>query len=126
MRIATLSLIAGATVLAACGNQGAAEAAGAGAEGPAKPGSYLVTLQDGSQGRIALRPDMTFTLSERSDGRVLREGTWRQDAGQFCLNDTAREREVCMDQTAVGTSGAFTLGARGQVVMQLEPEATGG
>ena len=116
MRLLTPILLVPAIALAACsGGESGSSAAPA-----AKPDTYAVTLQNGTKGRMELRGDNSFILSDGDTGQAVREGTWRHQNGQFCLTDTQRPNEVCMDEAA-GENGAFELSARGQVVMSFKP-----
>lgn len=118
MRITTLACMAAVVALAACGNP----AKGQNDQGRAPGGAYKVTMMDGTTVDVDLKADGSFTMSEPG-GPVAREGTWRRTDGQFCLNDTARPREVCMDEAPAGDNGGFDLSGRGKVVMQFRPMA---
>ena len=116
MRITTLACMAAFVALAACGNPAKSQ----NDQGRSPSGAYKVTMMDGTAVDVDLKADGSFTMSE-SGGPVAREGTWRRADGQFCLNDTARPREVCMDEAPVGDNGGFDLSGRGKVVMQFRP-----
>ncbi len=121
MRITMLACVAAFVALAACGNP----AKNQNDQGRSPSGAYKVTMMDGTEVVVDLKADGAFTMSEPG-GSAAREGTWRRADGQFCLNDTARPREVCMDEASVGENGGFDLSARGKVVMQFRPMAAAG
>jgi hypothetical protein len=114
-----LAIIAGITMLAACGpapkqdepaaaETTAAEPAAMTTANGSAAGTYLVTNADGSEGTSMLNADGTYT-DMAADGSVASEGTWAVTDGKTCF--TSKEEgatPVCWTEAAPGDDGSFT------------------
>ena len=121
----SLFLIAGFVALAACGqkqepaatedaNTAIAEAdanatvsnsAMLTANGSA-PGTYEVTMKDGSKGQSTLNADGTY-VDKNSDGTESK-GTWNVAGGKTCFDPDGDAGPTCYTETATAPDGTFT------------------
>ena len=121
----SLFLIAGFVALAACGqkqdpaatedeNTAIAEAdANATVSNSAmltangsSPGTYEVTMKDGSKGQSTLNADGTY-VDKNSDGTESK-GTWNVVGGKTCFDPEGDAGPTCYTETATAPDGTFT------------------
>lgn len=121
----SLFLIAGFVALAACGqkqepaatedaNTAIAEAdANATVSNSAmltangsSPGTYEVTMKDGSKGQSTLNADGTY-VDKNSDGTESK-GTWNVAGGKTCFDPEGDAGPTCYTETATAPDGTFT------------------
>jgi hypothetical protein len=112
-----LLLVAGFAALAACSQKqepAASEdsnavdsnvAAMATANGSA-PGTYEVTMKDGSKAQSILNADGTY-VDKDSDGTESK-GTWSLASGKTCFDPEGDEGPTCYTETATAADGTFT------------------
>lgn len=128
-----LMLLASIAALAACsGKQPAAEDTAA-AEAPATeavaaapapsptPGSYDVTLPDGTKVVDTLMADGNYVTRDAAD-KVTVKGTWAVKDGKTCFVPEGKAEE-CYAEGARGADGSFSAtGADGKIT-QVKPHA---
>ena len=74
----------------------------------AMAGTYEVTLPDGSVTLQTLSADGTYT--DRIDGEIVDQGTWRQQGGQLCYAPEGEAaNEQCYAGGEPGPDGAFEM-----------------
>jgi hypothetical protein len=118
-----LLLIAGFAALAACGQKqepaatedANAMTADAGATDSnaamttangSLPGTYEVTMKDGSKGQSTLNADGTY-VDKNSDGTESK-GTWNVAGGKTCFDPEGDDGPTCYTETSAAADGTFT------------------
>jgi hypothetical protein len=95
-----------ATVAEADANAADANAAGMVTANGSLPGTYEVTMKDGSKGQSTLNPDGTY-VDKDSDGSESK-GTWNVAGGKTCFDPEGDEGPTCYTETSTAADGSFT------------------
>ena len=121
-----LVLIAGFVALAACGqkqepsateeanttiaeadaNATDANASTTSTANGSTPGTFEVTMKDGSKGQSTLNADGTY-VDKNSDGTESK-GTWNVAGGKTCFDPEGDEGPTCYSESAAAADGTFT------------------
>jgi hypothetical protein len=120
-----LLLVAGFAALAACGQQEPAatedanatiaeadanaadsNAAGLLTANGSPPGTYEVTMKDGSKGQTTLSADGTY-VDKNSNGTESK-GTWNVAGGKTCFDPEGDEGAMCYTESETAADGTFT------------------
>ena len=108
-----LVLLAGVALLAACGEREEAaapeampaEAAATPAAGGGVPGTYDVTMADGTKRVATLNADGTY---QRMEGeKMVDKGTWVAKGNQSCFDPEGDAAESCNTRGPAGADGSF-------------------
>ena len=111
-----LVLIAGIALLAACSEKQEAaapeataeampaEAAATPAAGGGVPGTYDVTMADGTKRVATLNADGTY---ERKEGEKVEKGTWVARGNQSCFDPEGEAPETCNTRGPAAADGSF-------------------
>lgn len=86
-------------------------------DGPMKPGIYGMSLSDGTNVRMIFTEDGGYSAMQDNIPKPVDEGTWERRDGQLCLNSAPRQEEACLDETAAGDAGNFTLTEDGETTL---------
>jgi uncharacterized cupin superfamily protein len=70
------------------------------------PGTYEVTMKDGTKAQSTLRADGTFVDTD-ANGKQTDTGTWNVTNGKTCFKPQGKA-ETCYKETAVAADGSFT------------------
>jgi hypothetical protein len=131
-------LLAGVTLLAACGQKQEAEAPDAAATeampvdagtpagemttaNGAMPGKYDVTAPDGTQLVSELKGDGTYQ-DWRGD-KVVEKGTWTSKDGKTCFDPEGDQAETCYTDGARNPDGSFDATGPDGKVTKVKPHA---
>ena len=97
-------------------NQTASNAATAPAPAPAPatmvtangstPGTFEVTMKDGTKSKATLMADGTYADTDPKGKET--KGTWNVTGGKTCFDPEGAEGPMCYAESAVGADGSFT------------------
>jgi hypothetical protein len=87
------------------------------------PGTFDVTLADGTVARSVLNADGTYK-DFNADGTLQEEGAWNVTDGKTCFAPTtAGAKGSCSTDSAPGEDGSFTATMDDGTVVQVKPVA---
>lgn len=86
------------------------------------PGTYTVTMADGSTGTSTINGDGTY-VDTGADGTA-EEGTWQVIDGKTCFKLNAEgSTQMCWTESAPGEDGSFTATSDAGEVVTVTPAA---
>jgi hypothetical protein len=95
-----------ATIAPADANVTDANAAAMTTANGSAPGTYEVTMKDGSKGQSILNADGTYT--DKNSNGTESKGTWNVAGGKTCFDPEGDEGPTCYTETATAPDGSFT------------------
>ena len=127
------ALLVGVALLASCGAKQDAAApdamasadatmpmdAGAAPAAAPTPGSYDVTMPDGTARVTTLMADGTY-IDRDSKDKVVEKGTMAMKDGKTCFTPTGGKEE-CMTDSAIAADGSFTSTSADGKVTKVKP-----
>ncbi|HEX6742139.1 MAG TPA: hypothetical protein VF079_10155 [Sphingomicrobium sp.] len=70
------------------------------------PGTYEVTMKDGTKSQSTLMADGTYTDKDAKGKET--KGTWNVTNGKTCFDPDGAEGAMCFTESAVAADGSFT------------------
>ncbi|HEX6072253.1 MAG TPA: hypothetical protein VFY95_04520 [Sphingomicrobium sp.] len=70
------------------------------------PGTYEVTMKDGTKSKATLMADGTYADTDPKGKET--KGTWNVTGGKTCFDPDGAEGPMCYTESAVGADGSFT------------------
>jgi len=70
------------------------------------PGTYEVTMKDGTKSKAVLNADGTYVDTDPKGKET--KGTWNVTGGKTCFDPEGNEGPSCYSETPVGADGSFT------------------
>ena len=70
------------------------------------PGTYDVTMKDGTKSKTVLNADGTYVDTDPKGKET--KGTWNVTGGKTCFDPEGAEGPMCYTESAVGADGSFT------------------
>lgn len=97
---------ANATVAEADANAANSKVAAMTTANGSAPGTFEVTMKDGSKGQSILNADGTYVDKDASGKES--KGTWNVAGGKTCFDPEGDEGPTCYTETATAADGTFT------------------
>jgi hypothetical protein len=107
--VATTAIALGACQQAAApaAEEAAPAAPAAAPTAQAQPGTYEVTMKDGSKEITVIKEDGTYE-DQDLDGKVTETGKWTNSDGKSCFYPDGGKDVECSTGTPIGPDGTFT------------------
>lgn len=70
------------------------------------PGTFEVTMKDGTKSKATLMADGTYGDTDPKGKET--KGTWNVTGGKTCFDPDGAEGPMCYTESAVGADGSFT------------------
>jgi len=97
---------ANATIAEADANAAASNVAAMTTANGSAPGTYEVTMKDGTKAQSILNADGTY-VDKNSNGTESK-GTWNVAGGKTCFDPEGDEGPTCYSETSTAADGTFT------------------
>lgn len=94
-------------------------------EGPIEGGIYTATQADGSQSRLVVSAQGTYSEMEDNVPQPVDQGEWTRSDGKFCMISSVEKLEICFDEIENEADGTITLSTP-DTAITLVKETLGG